>query len=141
MAEEPQQQDVATINLGNINEGVALEAFEKAMEEVLANILDLTTVATTTRAVILRVEFKPESDRCKIHTEFAVTTKLAGMEKHVGKFFIARTTEGGLVGVDRDPRQLPLWEAPKRPEPPVIEFRRNAGDQIGPETFTAFTTR
>jgi hypothetical protein len=126
LAEEP-QQDVATINLGNINEGVALEAFQKGLEEVLANILDLTTVATATRSVTLRIEFKPESDRCKIHTEFAVKTQLAGMEKHVGKFFIARTTEGGLVGVDRDPRQLPLWESPKRPEPPVIEFRRQNG--------------
>jgi hypothetical protein len=128
LAEEPKQQDLATINLGNINEGVALEAFQKAMEEVLANILDLSTVATATRAVVLKVEFKPESDRCKIHTEFAVTTKLAGMEKHVGKFFIARTTEGGLVGVDRDPRQLPLWEAPRPAQTPLIEFRRNGAD-------------
>lgn len=129
MPEEP-VQDVATINLGNINEGVALQAFEKALDEVLANVQDLSTVATATRSITLKFDLKPESDRCKIHTEFTVKTTLAGMEKSVSKFFVARANEsGGLVAVDRDPRQLPLWEIPRRNGPPVIEFRSSADAQ------------
>lgn len=112
----------ATINIGNINEGAAVDAFDLEIGKVLANIQDLATVATATRSIVLRVDFKPESGRCKVHTEFSVQTKLAPLEKHKSEVYIAKTDEGALVALDADPRQMPLWETPKKPDIPLIQF-------------------
>jgi hypothetical protein len=119
---EQKLTDAATINIGNINEGAAIDAFDMELRKVLENISDLSTVATADRTITLRVTFKPESDRCKVHTEFAIATKLAGIEKHVSKIFVAKTDDGELVALDADPRQMPLWQTPKKAEPPVIQF-------------------
>lgn len=122
MIEEKQSAEPVSINLGNINEGAALDAFEVEIRKVLENIADLATVATATRPITLKVEFKPESDRCRVHTEFSVATKLAGIEKHKSKIFVAKTDEGAFVALDADPRQAVLWETPKHPATPVIKF-------------------
>ena len=114
--------DAATINIGNINEGAAIDAFDIELRKVLENISDLSTVATADRSITLQVTFKPESDRCKVHTEFTIKTKLAGIEKHVSKIFVAKSDDGALVALDSDPRQMPLWQTPKKAEPPVIQF-------------------
>ncbi|MDR3741625.1 MAG: hypothetical protein P4L40_21610 [Terracidiphilus sp.] len=119
---EQKLTDAATINIGNINEGAAIDAFDLELRKVLENIADLSTVATATRSITLKINFKPESDRCKVHTEFSISTKLAGIEKHVSKLFVAKTDEGALVALDADPRQMPLWESLKRAQPPVIQF-------------------
>ena len=115
--------DLATINIGNINEGAAIDAFDLEIRKVLDNIADLSTVATATRSITLRVDFKPESDRCKVHTEMSVSTKLAGIEKNKSKIWVAKSDDGYLVALDGDPRQMPLWESPKNAEPPVIQFK------------------
>jgi hypothetical protein len=122
---EQRLTDAATINIGNINEGAAIDAFDLELRKVLENIADLSTVATATRSITLKIDFKPESDRCKVHTEFSISTKVAGIEKHVSKLFVAKTDEGALVALDADPRQMPLWESPKRAQPPVIQFAKS----------------
>jgi hypothetical protein len=119
---EKQATDAATINIGNINEGAAIDAFDLELRKVLENVADLSTVATATRSITLKFDFKPESDRCKVHTEFSIKTTFAPIEKHQSKLFAARTDEGALVALDADPRQMPLWQTPKKAEPPVIQF-------------------
>lgn len=116
--------EAVTINIGNINQGAVIDGFEIELQKALANIADLNTPATATRAIILQLILKPHSDRVVIETEFKVTTKLAGIETHKSKIFMGRAEEGGLVAFDADPRQMPLWSAPKpakAPEP--IAFR------------------
>jgi hypothetical protein len=120
--EQDPQLEPASINIGNINEGAAIDAFDLELRKVLENIADLSTVATATRSITLKVDFKPESDRCKVHTEFSISAKLAGIEKHVSKIYVAKSDDGALVALDADPRQMPLWATPKRAEPPVIQF-------------------
>lgn len=124
MAEDNKLNEAITINIGNINDGAAIDAFDLEMRKVMENIADLSTVATATRAITLTVEFKPESDRCKVHTEFSIKSKFAPIEKHVSKIFIARTGEGALVALDADPRQMQLWHKPEQQSPPVIEFAK-----------------
>lgn len=116
--------NAATINIGNINEGAAIDAFDLELRKVLENIADLSTVATATRSITIRIDFKPESDRCKVHTELSVKTSLAAIEKHSSKLFVAKTEDNALVALDADPRQMPLWESPKRAQPPVIQFAK-----------------
>lgn len=116
--------DEVSINIGNINEGAAIDAFNLELRKVLENIADLSTVATATRTITLKVEFKPESDRCKVQTEFSTKTTLAPIEKHCSKIFVARTENGHLVALDADPRQMALWSPPKPKEVPVVQFGR-----------------
>ena len=120
--EGPEQ---ATINIGNINDGEALNVFDLELRRVMQNIEDLSTVATATRSITLRFDFKPESDRCTIHTELHCGSKLAPIEKHVSKIFLGRTQEGALIALDEDPRQLTFWTAPAPKEVPVVEFRKD----------------
>jgi len=116
------KEELLTVNIGNINEGAAVDAFDLELRKILENIADLSTVATATRSITLRVDFKPESDRCKVHTEFVVSTKLAGIEKHKSQIYVGRSTEGALIAFDADPRQMPLWEAPRSSMPPIVQF-------------------
>ena len=120
--EGPEQ---ATINIGNISDGEAMNAFDLYLHKVMENIADLSTIATATRSITLRFDFKPESDRCTVHVEMHCSTKTAPIEKHVSKMFMGRTQEGALVALDEDPRQLTFWTAPAPKETPVIKFRED----------------
>ena len=44
-------QEPITINIGNVADGAMMEAFDKALREVLANIADLSTPATQKRSI------------------------------------------------------------------------------------------
>jgi hypothetical protein len=92
------------------------------MQKVLDNIVDLSTVATATRSINLQVVFKPHSDRIKVEIEVHASAKLASTESGKGHMFMARTEEG-IVALDADPRQMPLWKVDKPAETPVIQFR------------------
>ena len=114
--------EAVTINIGNINEGAAIEAFDLELRKILENIGDLSTPATATRAITLQVVFKPHSDRCQVETEFRCTSKLAPIETHKSKIFVGRTEDGAVVAFDGDPRQMPLWSAPKPKEVKPLAF-------------------
>jgi hypothetical protein len=118
-------QELVPINIGNINDGAIFEMFEREMQKVWENICDLATPATATRSLTIRVDFKPHSDRCVIETEVASGVKLATVEKHKSKVFLGKTEENSLIAFASDPRQLPLWHAPKpMEETPVISFKQ-----------------
>lgn len=125
MAEtENHEPDVVSINIGNINNGAAIDLFDQALAKILENIADLATEATATRRIVLTVEFKPHSDRIKVETEMGIACKLATPERNKSHVFLARSDAGGIVALDEDPRQMPLWTSPKKAEPlPVIEFK------------------
>lgn len=114
--------EVNPINIGNINDGAVIDAFDIELRKVLANIVDLNTPATLTRSLMLRIDFKPHADRCTIDTEFKCSSKLQPIETHTGKVFLGKAEDGAVVAFDKDPRQMPLWSAPKPKEVPVIDF-------------------
>lgn len=104
-----------------------IDGFEIELQKALANIADLNTPATATRAVNLQLILKPHSDRIVIETEFKCSSKLAPIETHKSKVFLGRTKEGGLVAFDADPRQMSLWSAPAPAEvAKPIEFRQGS---------------
>ncbi len=117
-----QDVELIPINIGNINDGAMIDGFEIELRKVLANIADLNTPATDTRAVTLQLVLKPHSDRVTIETEFKCTSKLAAIETHKSKCFIGKAEDGSLVAFANDPRQMPLWSAPKPKEAAVINF-------------------
>ena len=120
-----EQDELIPINIGNINDGAVFDMFEREMRRVWDNICDLSTPATATRSLTIRVDFKPHSDRCVIETEVASSCKLATVEKHKSKIFLGQTEEKELIAFTSDPRQMALWHAPKpKEETPVISFKQ-----------------
>ena len=113
-----------TINIGNVCDGAAVDAFEKKLAEVLRNICDLGTPATAVRTITLKVRLKPREDRVQINTEFTCEAKLASFEPKTSRIFVAADKEGNLYGLSEDPRQIALFQPPKpREAPPVITFK------------------
>lgn len=123
MSDNPAPELQTSINLGNINGGAAIEAFNLEIAKICANIQDRSTKAKDKRSILLQVDFEPDSDRVKIKTTFSCKTKLAGIEKHTGEIFIGRTQAGGFVALTSDPRQMNLWSEPKPQLQEPIEFR------------------
>jgi hypothetical protein len=114
--------ETATINLGNINRGAALEAFQHELAALLVNIGDRATPATAKRSITLRVDFVPHEDRVRVDTTFACTSKLAATETTKDSLYIGRTDRGDPIALDSDPRQMALWPTPKPIEGKTIEF-------------------
>jgi hypothetical protein len=116
------ETEAIAVNIGNINDGAMIEAFDLEFKKALENIADLNTPATATRKVTLTLSLKPHSDRITIETEFRAVSTLAPIEVHKAKCFIGRAEDGTSVAFTSDPRQMPLWSKPKPKEVPVIEF-------------------
>lgn len=116
-------QEPVTINIGNVCNGAAVDAFELKLRECLENICDLNTPATAARTVTLRVKLKPREDRIQIMTEFSCDSSLASFEPKVSHIFIGRDEEGSLYGLKEDPRQLTFFTPPKTKEAQVVKFK------------------
>ncbi|HLH36025.1 MAG TPA: hypothetical protein VKX41_15235 [Alloacidobacterium sp.] len=114
--------ELVPINIGNINDGAMIDGFDIELRRALANIADPNTPATATRVIKLELILKPHSDRVTIETEFKCSSKLAAIETHKSKCFLGKAEDGALVAFANDPRQMPLWSAPKPKEVPVIAF-------------------
>ena len=114
-----------TINIGNVADGAMVEAFQKAMGEVLRNIADPSTPATQARHIVLRLKIKAKDDRIQLNTEFVCETKLASLTPSLSRMFVGKDQEGALYALDSDPRQLNIFAPPKPVEARApIEFRR-----------------
>lgn len=114
--------ELIPINIGNINDGAMVDAFDIELRKVLANIADINTPATDTRTLTLQLVLKPHSDRIQIETEFKCSSKLAPIETHKSKCFMGKSEDGVLVAFANDPRQMPLWSAPKPRRAAVVNL-------------------
>lgn len=113
-----------TINIGNICDGAAVDAFEMKLRECLENICDLNTPATAPRIVTLKVKLKPREDRVQIDAEFTCSTSMPSFVPKTSRLFIGKDEEGNLYGLSEDPRQLTFFTPPKpREAPPVVTFK------------------
>lgn len=114
--------ELIPINIGNINDGAMVDAFDIELRKVLGNIADINTPATDTRTLTLQLVLKPHSDRITIETEFKCSSKLAQIETHKSKCFMGKSEDGVLVAFANDPRQMPLWSAPKPKRASVVNL-------------------
>ncbi len=118
--------DLATINIGNVCDGAALESFDTALQKVLANINDPNTSATKTRTITLTISITPKEDRTQLNTKFSCTTSVAAPIPSESRMFVAKDKDGNLYCVDKDPRQAVLFTPPKpREVPQPIQFNAN----------------
>ncbi|MFZ0662140.1 MAG: hypothetical protein WAM66_05565 [Acidobacteriaceae bacterium] len=116
------KEEAVPINIGNINDGAMIEAFDIEFRRALENIADINTPSTATREVTLKLLLKPHDNRVTIDTEFKASSKLAAIETNKSKCFMGKSEDGSLVAFTSDPRQMPLWSPPTPRESQVIKF-------------------
>lgn len=95
------------ISLANLGAGVAIEKFGEEMKRVVENILDPNTEATSKREIILRVAFKPTSDRRMAAVAVATQAKLAPSTCFATQAFLGKHA-GEPVAFEDNPAQLTI---------------------------------
>lgn len=117
-------EEPITINIGNVCDGAAVDAFELELDKVLRNIVDPNTSATQTRHITLNVAITPKEDRTQLNTTFSCSSKLSGQIPATSRMFIGKDAENNLYALTKDPRQANLFTPPKpREAPKPIEFK------------------
>jgi hypothetical protein len=98
------EKETHSLNLGNLNNGAGLDLFERLQAEVLANIRDPNTAATTKRKLTLEFEYAPSADRKSCQVKISPKVKLAPPMSTVGTIHIAKI-KGVVQGFVHDPNQ------------------------------------
>jgi hypothetical protein len=99
-------------DLQRIARGALMELFAIEAARIAANIADVQTVATAPREIVLRIKFKPNSDRVGLDIETSASSKLASAAKHTSTAYIAKDKGGKAYIFTEDPRQQTLFEPP-----------------------------
>jgi hypothetical protein len=109
--------DLKVVALDTLGGGVALELFDRALAEVLKNIDDPNTKATSPRKIIVEVRFTPTEDRESAQVLVIVSSKLESVKPAAMSVFLGRE-RNKLVAYSRDPLQqtLPMGRVIEMPE-------------------------
>jgi hypothetical protein len=102
------------LNLLNIGKGSTLEIFDHNLQKVIENIADSNTDPEATRAVTLKITFKPFKDRSGAETKVDARVTLAPVKAVESSIFLSRTN-GEVRAYPRDMRQQVLFTAPETP--------------------------
>lgn len=99
------------VSLITLNQGAAIELFQKSLDKVLANIADPNCEAEAKRSIALKITFKPRNDRSGIRAEVEIEceTKLAAHRGSTTTVFIDKV-DGELAAVESDPTQGALFD-------------------------------
>jgi hypothetical protein len=100
----------------NIGGGAARELFNRALDDIVANISDKNRTATATRKIILTASFSPDKSGAIVAVNVEVATKLAGTIGHEVVTWLDH--ENGVVGLVQKPSdQLPMFADPETKTP------------------------
>ena len=96
------------LSLYNVCRGAADEIFQREVNLVIDNIVDVNTDCEQKRSIVMEFEFLPMKDRSGAAVSLKVKSKLAGVEPVEGTMFLTRRA-GEVVAVPYDPRQEELF--------------------------------
>jgi len=97
------------VSLISLNQGAAIEMFDKALTKVLSNIADPNVDAETKRTVTLTVEFTPSKNSKRCGVVIKCEQKLAAHKAAETSVFFGKV-EGELKFVEADPDQGMLFD-------------------------------
>lgn len=99
------------VSLGSIANGAAVELFDGALSEAVANILDESTDQTKSREIHLILKMTPDKQEAsKITYEIKIKKKLAP-PLSVANIMYAKMEEGELVAYEQEGIQGQLFNA------------------------------
>ena len=118
------EQPVTLFTLAN---GALGELFDREMERVSADILDLNTEADAVRTITIKVKIKPDKGRGFGYAEMLISSTL-GAPKGVSSTMYFGKKNNRATAVETVPDQKELFD-PLGPRP-VVEFNRNTGEVV-----------
>ncbi len=97
------------LSLATLKGGAAIEMVDEAIQELLENIVDPNTDATTKRKVTLSLTLAPDQERESMHIKIDVRSSFAPHEA-VGTIAFISHTRDGVVAAENNPKQRQLFE-------------------------------
>ena len=115
------------VTLFTLAGGALGELFDREMERVSADILDLNTEAEAVRTITIKVKIKPDKDRGFGYAGMFISSTL-GAPKGVGSTMYFGRKNGHATAMEAVSDQKELFDTlgPR----PVVEFNKNTGEVI-----------
>jgi hypothetical protein len=101
------QEGAEALTLESMHQGAAVEMWQRALAQVLANINDINT-SSKARKLTLLTKFQPSEDRSLIEITLEVKTELAGQDSVKFAADLSLDEKGRPVAFNRKSRQLKL---------------------------------
>jgi hypothetical protein len=111
------EQPVTLYTIGN---GVLGELFDRELERVVADILDLNSEAEAKRSISIKVNIAPDANRNFGMVGIEVASTL-GKPKPVGTQMFFGRKNGKIIAVENVPQQSELFD--KLGPRPVVDFK------------------
>ena len=92
------------IYLGEFANGTAQQQFERALREVMENIMDPRTKPDETRVITMQIKIKPDQSRTLITTSVETQTKLSNPKSKTGMYI--RRDGSGMRLVELEKGQI-----------------------------------
>jgi len=90
------EQPVTIFTIGN---GVLAELFDRELEKVVEDVLDLNSIATAPRSITIKVMVKPDENRNFGHVGITVASSI-GKPKPVGSTMYFGRKNGKIIAVE-----------------------------------------
>lgn len=112
--------DEEKITLQTMASGAVEELFERELDRITADILDLNTEATAVREISIKIKVKPDENRNFGSVAITVDSKI-GSTKSVGSVFSFGRKGNRAVAAEFEPSQKPMFSqvGPR----PVIDMK------------------
>lgn len=123
-------QELDRISILEACGGAFKERVDRAMGEVVDNILDLNTSPNAKRSVTITMRIAPSNDRSTLSIEFTAKTALAPAEPVGTTIYITSIAGTGEMVLAEKPPQIPGqlgMDGQEQQEPKIIKFNRSAG--------------
>lgn len=111
------EQPVTIYTIGN---GVLGELFDRELERVVADILDLNSEADAARSITIKVAIKPDENRNFGQVGISVASSL-GKPKPVGSTMWFGRKNGKIIAVENQPSQAEMFD--KLGPRPVVDIK------------------
>jgi hypothetical protein len=113
------------VTLVTIGKGVLMELFDRELERVMADILDLNSEAEAKRSIQIKIGINPDKDRgfgaCTIEV-----SSLLGKPKPVGSLMYFGRKNGKFIAVENQPEQSEMFD--KLGPRPVVAINSKTGE-------------
>ncbi len=113
------------VTINTIGNGVLVELFDRELERIVLDILDLNSVATAVRTITVKVHIKPDENRGFGQTGIVVSSSL-GKPKPVGSTMFFGKKNGRIIAVENAPQQSEMFDrlGPRS----LVEFNQKTGE-------------
>jgi len=116
------------VTLYTLSGGAAGELFDREMERVTADILDLNTEADAVRTITIKVKIKPDVNRNFGTCGIFVSSTLGAPKSVASTMFFGRKGDRA-VAVENVPAQKELFDT--LGTRPVVDFKKHIDEETG----------